>query len=336
MKQFKYHVRFTTPAFLGNAEQSGQWRTPPIKALLRQWWRVAWAADHQFQVNVDEMRREEGLLFGNAWLSHWEGEREVTDHSKSLVRIRLKIPNGDDVAKAWSLGTQQGVAPLSTGLDTSYAWFGLIKRGGGLPDRTAIKADDKEGVRILHLAYPDAFDQRLQEVICLIDTFGLLGSRNRGGWGALHIDEVTPLSRQEMARYARPLSLCLQHDWAMSLAQDDKGRLCVWQSRSNYPTWDKTMRVIASLRKEVRGSLKGVQGHDLRRALGFAGDGRMPSPLRWKLIPADNGQLTFRVFAMPHKLPVDSGATMINQQLQQAWDTACGVLDRSDLLQRAR
>jgi hypothetical protein len=36
-----YRVSFTTPAFLGDAEQNGQWRTPPFKALLRQWWRVA-------------------------------------------------------------------------------------------------------------------------------------------------------------------------------------------------------------------------------------------------------------------------------------------------------
>ncbi|MCE2461531.1 MAG: hypothetical protein J4F38_12235 [Pseudomonadales bacterium] len=44
MRQMKYEVKFLTPAFLGNAEQSGQWRTPPFKALLRQWWRVAVAA----------------------------------------------------------------------------------------------------------------------------------------------------------------------------------------------------------------------------------------------------------------------------------------------------
>ena len=36
-----YTVRFTTPAFLGDAEQNGAWRTPPFKALLRQWWRVS-------------------------------------------------------------------------------------------------------------------------------------------------------------------------------------------------------------------------------------------------------------------------------------------------------
>src|SRR5690606_24563642 len=66
MKELKYQVRFLTPAFLGNAEQSGQWRTPPFKALLRQWWRVAYAASGGFNVDVLKMRQEEGLLFGNA------------------------------------------------------------------------------------------------------------------------------------------------------------------------------------------------------------------------------------------------------------------------------
>ena len=41
MQTFHYRLSFFTPAFLGNANQQAQWRTPPLKALLRQWWRVA-------------------------------------------------------------------------------------------------------------------------------------------------------------------------------------------------------------------------------------------------------------------------------------------------------
>jgi uncharacterized DUF497 family protein len=89
MNVLKFELRFTTPAFLGDTEQNGRWRTPPIKHLLREWWRVTYAADKNFSVDLGEMRREEGLLFGNAWLSHREGEREVADHSQSLVRLRL-------------------------------------------------------------------------------------------------------------------------------------------------------------------------------------------------------------------------------------------------------
>ncbi len=89
MKKLEYKVTFVTPAFLGNASQDGQWCTPPFKALLRQWWRLVYTADHAFNVDPSIMRREEGLLFGNAWLSHREHEREVADHRKSLVRIRV-------------------------------------------------------------------------------------------------------------------------------------------------------------------------------------------------------------------------------------------------------
>lgn len=38
MQKAVWQMDFATPAFLGNAEQRAQWRTPPIKALLRQWW----------------------------------------------------------------------------------------------------------------------------------------------------------------------------------------------------------------------------------------------------------------------------------------------------------
>jgi len=59
MKKLKCQIRFTTPAFLGNANQVGQWRTPPFKALLRQWWRIVYAADHPGNLSVDLMGKEE-------------------------------------------------------------------------------------------------------------------------------------------------------------------------------------------------------------------------------------------------------------------------------------
>ena len=81
MQKMKSRIRFLTPAFLGNAEQSGQWRTPQFKALLRQWRRVVRAARHRFPEDFAAMRRDEGRLFGTAWI---EG-----DFRMSAVRMRL-------------------------------------------------------------------------------------------------------------------------------------------------------------------------------------------------------------------------------------------------------
>lgn len=328
MQQLEYEVRFLTPAFLGNAEQSAQWRTPPFKALLRQWWRVAYAAEQRFAVRIDEMRREEGMLFGNAWLSHREGNKELYDHCKSLVRIRLLNPQSAD---SWALGTQTGVAPLSTGLETSYAWFGLIKRGPGLRDRWAIKPMAAESVRKLLLAFDGNQLRRMKEVFALIHAFGLLGSRSRGGWGALHVEGADVLTAKDMLHYARDISKCLEDDWAMSLAKDDRS-LLVWEGKQIFDSWDKAMRFVAIARKSVRTALK--NGGNLRPALGFASAGRMPSPLRWKVVKHDQGSLRVRVFAMPHRIPEEAGISLSEEQLSRAWKIVASTLDGAGNFQR--
>jgi CRISPR-associated protein Cmr1 len=340
MTERRYTVCFLTPAFLGDAEQKGRWRTPPFKHLLREWWRVAYAAEKNFKVDLEAMRREEGLLFGHAWLEDdyymKNDRREKTTARKSRIRLRL---DSDVVepAKVWDRGTQRGVQPLSKGLETSYAWFGLVDRGAGLPDRTALKADAVEGRRQIYLAYPDdpSLDRRMTEVVRLIAAFGLLGSRSRGGWGSLDVEGVEPLEERELKRYARPLNECLESDWAMSIAKDREG-LCVWTSENRiFSAWHEVMREIAKLRREVRQKLKNVQGKDLRPALGFAGEGRMPSPLRWKVLP-QNDRFAFRVFALPHRLPDASRKCMSPDDLLKAWQEVCRTLDSSNAVERVR
>ena len=46
-------VHFNTPAFLGGADQSSEWRTPPFKNLLREWWRVVKAAELSWKSGED-------------------------------------------------------------------------------------------------------------------------------------------------------------------------------------------------------------------------------------------------------------------------------------------
>ncbi len=48
-------VKFETPAFLGNVDQQGQWRTPQFKALLREWWRISHR--HSLGGNNDQVVR---------------------------------------------------------------------------------------------------------------------------------------------------------------------------------------------------------------------------------------------------------------------------------------
>jgi CRISPR-associated protein Cmr1 len=326
MKQIKLRVTFTTPAFLGNAEQKGQWRTPPFKALLRQWWRVAYAAQANYRVNEQEMRHAEGLLFGHAWLE------DDCDHKGDKVAarrsaIRLRLQSDNPAQNGWATGTQTGVAPLSTGIDTSYARFGLVNRGNGLPDKSAIKPAATEGQRNLLIAYPDQHHEILTRTLQLINEFGHIGSRSRGGWGSFHLSGVESLGTAEINRFGLPLVECLRSDWARALALKEDGKPAIWHSSRTFASWDKAMRDLAIKRKEVRTSLKRAP-RDLSAALGFADkNGRMASPLRWKIVARDNNQLGYRIFAMPHLLPVESGKRMEGAKLASAWQQVFNYLD---------
>jgi CRISPR-associated protein Cmr1 len=270
-----YTFTFLTPAFLGDAEQSGRWRTPPVKASLRQWWRVVYAADHRFAVDVDAMQREEGSLFGNAWLSHRENGREISDHRKSLVRLRLDRWTEGDLKKAQWPGDAQVIHPEVTNREgkavlvgsSLYLGYGPLtydnqRRATVLKNNAAIQAG--EGAT-LSLAWPTQHPsgevqkilddnnqrRRLERALWLMDRYGTLGGRSRNGWGSFILTPTngTPtLDGQVPVRDWKP---CLEADWPHAIGEDDKGPL-VWQTAKTYDDWKTLMRDLAIIKIGLR------------------------------------------------------------------------------------
>ena len=246
MQKLTYRVQFVTPAFLGDANQTGRWRTPPFKALLRQWWRVVYAADHNFAVDVAAMRREEGLLFGNAWLSHREDNREVADYCKSKVRIRLdKWDEGDLTKDKWpkdSFVTHPEVknreGKLLPGGSALYMGFGPLmydnqRRTTILKANAAIQAGEAAG---LSIAVPAQHAARFQRVLWLMNRYGTLGGRSRNGWGSFIL---TPADEKSKLDFGTPFIFCrfwrdaLGMDWPHAVGQDGKGAL-IWQTKRKW------------------------------------------------------------------------------------------------------
>lgn len=328
MRQERYTIRFLTPAFLGDAEQDARWRTPPFKHLLREWWRVAWwSARRDNGPTVAAMRREEGRLFGHAWLDDDVTVDERGRHSKvaarqSAVRIRLLHSDDEGAAReAWKGRSVQGVGPLRPGdLSVGYAWFGLANRGAGQPDRRRLEPGE---ARKLALAYPCTHEDDIRAAMGLAHSFGTLGSRSRGGWGSLHVDDQTLFDAALLQPYTDSLDGCLARDWAAAIAADDQGPW-LWRSSQTFTTWDRAIAQGARDRREVRTALK--LDSDLRSALGFASPGRMPSPLRWKVV-GDSKSLRLQVVAMPNRIPAEAGARLSGERLQRAWNVVRSVLD---------
>ena len=266
--QLSYTVRFLCPAFLGNAEQSGQWRTPPFKALLRQWWRVAYASDHQFSVDLDRMRDLEGELFGAA------AEKRASNSSR--VRIRLD---------RWDLGSLKDWQPTGTvrhpevqvrregkvvgigqnvGSDLYLGYGPLTYKGGTtLKAGAAIQAGENAPLRIaLTPQLEDRETERISKALALINLYGTLGGRSRNGWGSFALEPLDgsaalPLSLDQS--FLHPWQQALRLDWPHAIGRDEQGPL-IWQTEEAFSDWKAAMRRLAQIKIGLRMQFKFTPG----------------------------------------------------------------------------
>ncbi len=243
MQTCRYTLCFQSPAFLGNASQQAQWRTPPIKAQLRQWWRVAVAQELGY--DVARLRQREAALFGAA----------ADDGDSRQSRIRIRLSHWDEgKLKDWPRhGTvTHPEVPAPAGSDL-YLGFGPLEynkasRSTALKNNAAIQAGASA---TLGLAFPEADAAALLHALWLMDCYGTLGGRSRNGWGSF---SLLPADAQTAALEGKPTTRnwqqALQLDWPHVLGSDTHG-LLAWQTRP-FNNWPQLMQELARLKIGLR------------------------------------------------------------------------------------
>ena len=314
MQKYSYQLRFQTPAFLGNAQQQAQWRTPPIKALLRQWWRVAVA--HEVRYDVQQLRQRENALFGTA-------ADDGDDSRQSRIRIRLSHWDEGKLRDWMGCGTlHHPEVPNPVGADL-YLGFGPLhynkaSRSTDLKAQAAIQAGEAATLR---LAVPKAHAPDILRALWLMNSYGTLGGRSRNGWGSLSLQpadaQTPPLTGALDAPLARDWLQALQLDWPHALGLQ-AGHPLVWQTRP-FADWKKLMQELARLKIGLRTHFKFTTGKDAPRpeerhwlsypvthhsVRDWGGNARLPNSLRFKVRPASEqpgqpNQLVGVVFHMP-------------------------------------
>ena len=358
MQELKYRVSFATPAFLGNAEQQAQWRTPPFKALLRQWWRVVKAPQVRF--NVVALREEEAKLFGAA-----SDDGEVKSH-RSLVRLRLSHWEDGKMSR-WpanepfefhrevgesgrKVGTDLylGFGPLEYDRNSRATRLGTSKSSG--QKRTAI---DEEANATLRLMFPGDCESELRATLQLVAWFGSLGSRSRNGWGALQMahEHLKPLTRTNLENriVTRALAECLTAEWPHAIGEDEKGPL-VWKTRA-IGNWRDVMKELARIKIAFRTQFTFSDGGQTasvgkrhiiaypvtnHNPIAWGGKGRLANQIRFKLAKAADGKLEGVIVHLPCKVPDE----LVNKPSQQddrkfirnnelaVWQAVHAVLDQ--------
>lgn len=346
MIKHTYRLQLATPAFLGDADQRGTWRTPPLKALIREWWRIAVAPDVGYDVDV--LKAREKALFGTAADDSREGNQ------KSRIRLALQHWNEGKMHEHQPLAmvrhdevqrTKYQVEPLN------YLGYGPIDRGR-LKNGAAIQANE---VNWLKLVFPDANAKEIVLALSLANWFGTIGGRGRNGWGSLEWraqDDSTPalasmtLAILERTDCVRPLARCLDLDWPHAIGVDNKGPL-VWQSMQRYGDWGKAMRFLAQTKIGFRVALGFVGGQvhrepQRRHVLAYpvtshkvagwegANKGRLANTLRFKLHTESDGTLRALIYHTPCK------PTLPHQgiDLLDTWREVHSLLDANAQLTR--
>jgi CRISPR-associated protein Cmr1 len=334
---------------LGDATQSGRWRTPPFKAQLRQWWRVAYAAQQQFAVNVREMREIEGRLFGHAWLDDdRDDENNKVAARKSLVRIRLSRWDEGQL-KSWQSANK--VNHPEEGMVDSNLYMGygpvLPPRGSKEPTLKSNAAIQAKEEAQLAIAFPDEHAITLDQALQLMNLYGTVGGRSRNGWGSYSIQRIDGVDTPTNPTPTQALAKCLSVDWPHALGADNHGAL-VWHTLP-HKDWPGLMRTLAEIKIKLRtqaafkfphaqpdGQIHDrhwlsypITRHDVsdwkRKNL------RLPNQLRFKVRATDNG-LVGVIFHMPHKPPSEFGSS--TQTLERIWRQVHSHLDQTATLKR--
>lgn len=354
MQTRRLQIQFHTPAFLGDANQSGRWRTPPFKAQLRQWWRVAYAAQQQFAVNVREMRDIEGRLFGHAWLENDKDDLgNKVAASRSQVRIRLSQWS-EGKEKAWSSQDTQVHHPNVHDRDGRekpvgaqlFMGFGplIFDRGTALKANAAIQANEQAELTI---AFPDHQAPLLDHALQLMDLYGTAGGRSRNGWGSYSLKRTDGQAMPVNATPSQPLAKCLRADWPHALGADSQGPQA-WQTVP-HKDWAGLMKTLAQTKITMRtqfdfNSGKNASVPEDRHWLSYPvtnhsvaswdKNARLPNQLRFKIRPTADGQLIGIVFHMPHLPPADFQPAP--QTLERIWRQVHHHLDQSTALKRIK
>ncbi|MDP2095886.1 MAG: hypothetical protein Q8K50_18640 [Hydrogenophaga sp.] len=322
MQTRQHHIQFHTPAFLGDATQSGRWRTPPFKAQLRQWWRVAYAAQQQYRVNVGEMRDIEGHLFGHAWLESDRDEKgEKVAARRSEVRIRLSRWDEGQL-KSWLAANKINHPEVGMVDSNLYVGYGpvVLPRGSREPSLKANAAIQAKEHAEFSIAFPHDQATLLDHTLQLMHQYGTVGGRSRNGWGSYSLTPKADKPLATNAKPSRPLADCLQLDWPHAIGTDAAGAL-IWQTQP-HQDWAGLMRTLAQIKIALRTQAAfkfphekpDGQIHD-RHWLSYPvtrhsvndwnrKNLRLPNQLRFKVRPTADG-LVGVIFHMPHQPPTD-------------------------------
>ena len=330
----EYQLELVTPAFLGGADQSAQWRTAGIKALIRQWWRVAYVA--QYGVNVNQMRQVEASIFGSV-------NEDTNNAGKAKLTIRLEN---------WAIGNLQQmptggrthhpeVGQKGMNINTFlYLGFGPLanaEQGVRLTKERALGTNQSNSLTLIGKDLNADNWSLIDDAMRYIALFGTVGGRSRNGWGSLQlkVNQQPLVSLNDLSNIpTKELATCLNQDWASAVSS-------IWKG-TEQPSWEAAINELARIKIQFRTHLGFDTGKNAAQPEGrhyiaypvtnhtVASWGikkRLPNSLRFKVFKTAQNRYVPIAFHLPHQLPSEFRQGPDNQTLENVWQRVYAQLN---------
>lgn len=241
MDSVEFEIEVVTPMFLGGANNTeAELRVPSIKGMLRFWWRATCGIE-----NLEEMKKKEAEIFGS------------TDQKASFL---IQVVNSNNINSMLDL-KERGKKFKVHGHNVSiidYLSYGTHKyeRGqGNVYFKQHITPDSSFFLRFQF--YNNELKDDILRAMYFFIVYGGLGSRNRNGFGSLHIknnddkiliyDQLPLSSFSAFSTKAKLFKFVQKNTWHEALSQIGmaykEAKLCVEPSHS----YNKRILVVAPI-----------------------------------------------------------------------------------------
>ena len=294
IEQKTYEIEIITPMFLGSADpKEAELRIPPIKGMLRFWWRATCAIN-----DISEMKKKEDEIFGSTKIkSSFSVSLGLNDELKSELKSELKFDVYKE--KAGNFKVHNNDVNILDYL--SYGTYEYIKGKGNQYNKKHLIPTAKFNIRFCF--YNSQYKAEVMKAFKCLLSFGGLGAKTRNGFGSIYCIDKDINSLYSDIKDIKDFCEGEPKEYT---SFSENARLFKF---SEQESWEKAISEIGMVYRESRTSIENHHSYDKRCLISAplqvnkqkAFDKRHSKPYFLKVQKLQNGKFLGLILYLPYK-----------------------------------
>ena len=284
-----YELEVVTPMFLGSADpKAAELRIPPIKGMLRFWWRTTCNI-----ASISEMKKKEDEIFGSTKL---KSSFSISLYSNPKLNPKLEFD--DYKRKASKFEVHNNNVNILDYL--SYGTYEYINQQGNRYNKEHLMPTAKFTIRFCF--YNSKYKDEVMKAFKCLLSFGGLGAKTRNGFGSIYCKDIEDIDNL----YSNINDFC-KSDLKEYTSFSKNAKLFKF---SEQESWEKAISKIGMVYRESRTSIEKHHCYDKRSLVSAplqvdrqnkAIDERHSKPYFLKIQKLQNGKFLGLILYLPYK-----------------------------------